>query len=315
MGGGRPKVESPKPGPYEKRLAKEMEMLWPYKQALLQSYAWALPGVSGGISVPSAPVGSTSAPLSSTLSSSGGITSSLPSQLQTPTAPTPVAWKGLWKAHAEEWWKQLLDEMKGRPPWEIQQEIQRIESERRAREGWIGPVASTKEEFRLQALKHLYEQAKKGWQVPTQVPTAPVSSAPSISPAPSTFSPTRPPTYMLAPYMEAIEKEYSKAREAISGMRPGGAKERAMLELEAYWKPQAKATAVRALYEEARAGIAGLVGEYTPALRTLVGLEQQKGAMEYQQRAAAAQAAAAQQASMWQALGGLASLGMMALFF
>jgi len=224
-----------------------------------------------------------------------------------------VAWKGPWEAYAEEWWKQLLDEMKGRPPWEIQQEIQRIESKRRAREGWIGPVESTKEEFRLQALKHLYEQAKRGWQVTTQVPTAPVSSASSS--APSTFSPTRPPTYMLAPYMEAIEKEYSKAREAISGMRPGGAKERAMLELEAYWKPQAKATAVRALYEEARAGIAGLVGEYSPALRTLVGLEQQRGAMEYQQRAAAAQAAAAQQASMWQSLGSLAALGMMALFF
>ncbi|RLF70475.1 MAG: hypothetical protein DRN40_04485 [Thermoplasmata archaeon] len=98
-------------------------------------------------------------------------------------------------------------------------------------------------------------------------------------------------------------------------MRPGGAKERAMLELEAYWKPQAKATATRALYEEARAGIAALVGEYTPTLRTLAGLEQQREAMEYQQKAAAAQAAAAQQASMWQSLGGLASLGMMALFF
>ena len=87
-----------------------------------------------------------------------------------------------------------------------------------------------------------------------------------------------------------------------------------MLELEAYWKPQAKAAATRALYEEARATLASMVGAgYGPTLRTLVGLEQQRSALEYQQRAAAAQAAAAQQASMWQSLGSLAGLGILGL--
>ena len=152
-----------------------------------------------------------------------------------------------------------------------------------------------------------YLLAKKTAPSTTTTPTSPTAPAASVQ----VPSPTRPPTYLLAPYMESIEREYSKAREAISGMRPGGARERAMLELEAYWKPQAKATATRALYEEARAGLAGMVGEYAPTLRTLVGLEQQRGALEYQQRAAAAQASAAQQASMWQSIGSLAGLGIL----
>ena len=303
MGGGRPKVEAPKPGPYEKRLAKEMEMLWPYKQALLRSYAWALPGAPGG--PPAVPTTAPTAP--ATVPPTTG-----------PSAITPpVSLEGEYVKYGgtvlpSKEYRALWQEAQQLPPWELLRRMQEMEEERR-QSPEIDPFDVPAVRLRYELLKSAYEAKTKGYTAPTTTPTAPtVPPAPVPSQAPS---PTRPPTYLLAPYMESIEKEYSAAREAISGMRPGGAKERAMLELEAYWKPQAKATATRALYEEARAGLAGMVGEYSPALRTLVGLEQQRGAMEYQQRAAAAQASSAQQASMWQSLGGLASLGMMALFF
>ena len=287
MGGGRPKVKAPEPGPYEKRLAKEMEMLWPYKEALLRSYAWALPGAPAG-GAPAAPV----APVAS----------------GSPTTP-PVDLEGEYvKYHgavlpAEEY-RAFWQEIQQLPPWELLRRMQEWER-RREETPEVDISLIPGERLKYELLKQAYEAKTKGYTAP---------SAPSVPSAPAT-SPTRPPTYMLAPYIEAIEKEYGRAKEAIAGMRPGGAKEKAMLELEAYWKPHAKASAIRALYEEARAGIAALVGEYTPTLRTLAGLEQQRAAMVFQQKAAAAQAAAAQQASMWQSLGGLASLGMMALFF
>ena len=304
MGGGRPKVEAPKPGPYEKRLAKEMEMLWPYKEALLRSYAWALPGAPGGPAATStAPAGTVPAAPVATV----------PPAIS-PSAITPpvnlegedVRYGGTVLPAKE--YRALWQEVQQLPPWELLRRMQEMEEERR-QSPEIDPFQIPGVRLRYELLKSAYEAKTKGYTAPTATPTVPPAPVPSQAP-----SPTRPPTYLLAPYMESIEKEYSAAREAISGMRPGGAKERAMLELEAYWKPQAKATATRALYEEARAGIAGLVGEYTPTLRTLAGLEQQRSALEYQQKAAAAQASAAQQASMWQSLGGLASLGMMALF-
>jgi len=296
MGGGGPKVESPKPGPYEQRLAKEMEMLWPYKQRLLESYAWALPGApSGAPAAPATPV----APVAPVSPATG------PSAITPPVSLEDEYVKYGGTVLPSKEYQALWQEAQQLPPWELLKRIQEMER-REEVEGYHPVFDIPSERLKYDLLKRAYEAKTKGYTAPT----TPV--APGVAQVPS---PTRPPTYLLAPYMESIEREYSKAREAISGMRPGGARERAMLELEAYWKPQAKATATRALYEEARAGLAGMVGEYTPALRTLVGLEQQRGALEYQQRAAAAQASAAQQASMWQSLGGLASLGMMALFF
>lgn len=304
MGGGRPKVEAPKPGPYEKRLAKEMEMLWPYKEAMLKSYAWALPGAPGGApsGPPAVPTAAPAAP------------ATVPPTTGPPAITPPVNLEGEDIKYggtvlpAKEY-RALWQEAQQLPPWELLRRMQEMEKERRqSPEVDLFRIPGIRLKYEL--LKHAYEAKTKGYTVPPPAPTTPVAPATDQGAAPAPSS-TRPPTYLAAPYMEAIEKEYSKAREAISGMRPGGAKERAMLELEAYWKPQAKATATRALYEEARAGIAAMVGEYSPALRTLVGLEQQRGALEYQQRAAAAQAAAAQQASMWQSIGSLAGLGIL----
>ena len=286
MGGGRPKVESPKPGPYEKELAKRMQRFAPYEEIILRESAWAWPGASAvGASVaPAAPA----APMApATLTSY-----KWPSDVSPPShlfkwRPGPY---GLPPSERSYW-----EKIKDLPPWELYSLMQKEKG-------------NVDYPWRYEMLKYAYEQKAKS-------PTAPVASAvPPATPSAPPTSPTRPPTYLLAPYMETIEKEYSKAREAISGMRPGGAKERAMLELEAYWKPQAKAAATRALYEEARATLASMVGAgYGPTLRTLVGLEQQRSALEYQQRAAAAQAAAAQQASMWQSLGSLAGLGVLGL--
>jgi len=309
MGGGRPKVEAPKPGPYEKELAKRMRRFAPYEEIILRESAWAWPGASavGTSATPAAPA----APVAPVAT----------------TAPSPDVWKRTFKV-AEDLpeaglveTRHTLREFKGSPAFEkyvalykglSTQELQKALAAARE-SAKISPAygGSPHAVHEVAALEYLLALRSS----PTAAP-APVAPAALSAPPTPTPSPTRPPTYLLAPYMEVIEREYSKAKEAISGMRPGGAKERAMLELEAYWKPQAKAAATRALYEEARATLASMVGAgYGPTLRTLVGLEQQRSALEYQQRAAAAQAAAAQQASMWQSLGGLASLGMMALFF
>jgi len=297
MGGGRPKVEAPKPGPYEKELAKRLQRFAPYEEIILRESAWAWPGASavGASATSAAPVAPTA-----------------------PAAPTSYKWPSdvsppshLFKWHPgpyglppseRSYWEKIKD----LPPWELYSLMQKEKGNIDYETGM--PIYPG----RYEMLKYAYEQKTKGPAAPV-TPTAPSTAPPTTPSAPPT-SPTRPPTYLLAPYMEAIEREYSRAREAISGMRPGGAKERAMLELEAYWKPQAKAAAIRALYEEARATLASMVGAgYGPTLRTLVGLEQQRSAMVYQQRAAAAQAAAAQQASMWQSLGSLAGLGILGL--
>jgi len=294
MGGGRPKVEAPKPGPYEKELAKRMQRFAPYEEIILRESAWAWPGASavGAPAAPTAPI----APVASAASSY-----TWPSSISPPKGPPYSKSPSGLLPQEQEYWKQIKD----LPPWELYSLMQKEKGNIDYETGM--PIYPG----RYEMLKYAYEQKTKGPAVST---TSAAPSAPSTAPSTPPVSPTRPPTYLLAPYMEAIEREYSKAKEAISGMRPGGAKERAMLELEAYWKPQAKAAATRALYEEARATLASMVGAgYGPTLRTLVGLEQQRSALEYQQKAAAAQAAAAQQASMWQSLGSLAGLGILGL--
>ncbi|MHA1263432.1 MAG: hypothetical protein ACTSSA_15400 [Candidatus Freyarchaeota archaeon] len=296
MGGGGPKVESPKPGPYEKELAKRLQRFAPYEEAFLREFAWSLPGAPGG--PPAAPVATAA---------------TAPATSAVPTASADIWGKTFrWKPYDPEGlystseysigqfkddpeFQAYLSRYKGMSFTELLKERERME------EHWSSSPAQ------VAALEYLLGGG--GMAVPSTSAPPPTPAAPTTAQAPS---PTRPPTYLLAPYMESIEREYSKAREAISGMRPGGARERAMLELEAYWKPQAKTAATRALYEEARATLASLVGGgYGPTLRTLVGLEQQRSAMEYQQKAAAAQASAAQQASMWQSIGSLAGLGIL----
>jgi len=297
MGGGGPKVESPKPGPYEKELAKRLQRFAPYEEAFLREFAWSLPGAPGGPpAVPTVPT----APAATVPPATG------PSAITPPVSLEDEYVKYGGTVLPSKEYQALWQEAQQLPPWELLKRMQEMER-REEVEGYHPVFDIPSERLKYDLLKRAYEAKTKGYAAPATAPTTPV--APGVAQAPS---PTRPPTYLLAPYMESIEREYSKAREAISGMRPGGARERAMLELEAYWKPQAKTAATRALYEEARATLASLVGGgYGPTLRTLVGLEQQRSAMEYQQRAAAAQASAAQQASMWQSIGSLAGLGIL----
>jgi len=266
MGGGGPKVESPKPGPYEKELAKRLQRFAPYEEAFLREFAWSLPGAPGG--PPAAPVATAA---------------TAPATSAVPTASADIWGKTFrWKPYDPEGlystseysigqfkddpeFQAYLSRYKGMSFTELLKERERME------EHWSSSPAQ------VAALEYLLGGG--GMAVPSTSAPPPTPAAPTTAQAPS---PTR------------------------------GARERAMLELEAYWKPQAKTAATRALYEEARATLASLVGGgYGPTLRTLVGLEQQRSAMEYQQKAAAAQASAAQQASMWQSIGSLAGLGIL----
>ena len=273
MGKG-PKVEAPKPGPYEKVLAERAKWLAPFEKAYIWEYAsWSLPSL-WRFTTPEKLFEGTAG--TSVASATEPPDMAFPENLLPPGSGSLPQPRRYW------------EEIKDLPPWELYSLMQQED-----------------DPYRYKLLEYAYKQKAQSWSAPTpgtDQGTTPAETGQELSP-------TRPPTYMLAPYMEAIEKEYGRAKEAIAGMRPGGAKEKAMLELEAYWKPHAKASAIRALYEEARSAIASILGEYGPTMRTLVGLEQQRAAWKYQADIAAAQ----QQASMWSSLGGLASLGLIGI--